>query len=79
MSMSIGFVVRFLIFLILGGLGIKMYLHPAAVSEKIYWFYKDQPLYRLAGGKQYKARDGFIKVFGAVIIVLGILIMLPFG
>ena len=54
------------------GLRSYLWLRPAAVSEMLKSFSNTYPLIRLAGEKQHIARTGFVKLLGALFIILGI-------
>ena len=53
------------------GIGSYLWLRPAAVSEMLKSFSSTYPLIRLAGEKQHTSRTGFIRVLGALFILLG--------
>ena len=60
-------------------LGAYIWLRPAAVSEKLKLYSSTYPLVRLAGEKQHTARLGFVKLLGAVIAILGIVMFFGIG
>ena len=62
-----------LVSLLILSIGTYICLHPVAVSKKIKVFYSTYPLTRLAGEKQLTSRIIFVRLFGVVIIILGIL------
>jgi hypothetical protein len=57
------------------GIGSYLLLRSAAVSEKLRSFSSTYPLIRLAGEKQHTARNSFVKLLGAVFIILGIVML----
>ena len=64
-------VFSFLIVILIVCVGAYLWQRPAPVSEKLRSFSSTYPLTRLAGEKQHIARTGFVKLLGAVFIILG--------
>jgi len=57
-------------------LGALLWFRPATVSEKLKSFYSTYPIVKYAGDKQHTARTGFVKLLGAVFIILGFAVLL---
>ncbi len=57
-------------------LGILAFLKPQLVAAKLTDFYMAYPIIRFAGKKQLTSRPIFVRFFGFVVIVVGIVALL---
>lgn len=53
--------------------GIYVIARPVAIAEKIKSFYSNYPIIRYSGEKQLTSRLGFVRLIGAVLIIVGLL------
>lgn len=53
--------------------GIYVFARPVAVAESIKSFYSNYPIIRYAGEKQLTSRSGFVRLVGAILIIVGFL------
>jgi uncharacterized membrane protein HdeD (DUF308 family) len=62
------------ILILLGGLYILV--KPGVVAEKIKQYYKSYPIIYHGSDRQLNLRTGFVRVLGAVIIIVGIICLI---
>lgn len=53
--------------------GLYICARPASVAERIKKFYSQYPIIRYAGSKQLTSRSNLVRLFGVVLIIVGII------
>jgi hypothetical protein len=56
--------------------GIYVFARPDAVAERIKIFYSNYPIIRYAGAGQLTSRSIFVRLFGVMLIIVGVLCFL---
>lgn len=54
-------------------LGAYVFWKPEIIANKVKMFYMEYPIIKYAGEKQLTSRNGFVRIVGALLFIIGII------